>query len=864
MKHFILLVPCLFLLSACGTSTKTTQTKPKEVIEVVEEQILDTVSVVASKEAVEAPDYSLDKYNATYSKEIDLIHTKLDLKFDWENQHVIGKAWLTMKPYFYPISELTLDAKEFDINKINLKGSSTPLKFEYDGSRVTIDLGKPYTRNQELILEFDYVARPNDGPEGGSAAITSDKGLFFINPLGEDKEKPMQIWTQGETENNSKWFPTVDKPNERCTQEVTVTVNDKFKTLSNGVLVSSTKNADGTRSDYWKMDLPHAPYLFMLAIGDYAVVNDKWEGRNVDYYVEHEYKDHARKIFNHTPEMLTFFSELTGVKYPWPKYSQVICRDYVSGAMENTTAVIYGQFVQKTERELIDNSNDFIVAHEMFHHWFGDYVTCESWANLTMNEGFANYSEYLWYEHKYGKDFADHHRVNELNGYLGSAFQQGVHPLIYFSYEDKEDMFDAHSYNKGGLVLHMLRSYVGDDAFFAALKKYLTDNAFTAVEADELRLAFEDVTGKDFNWFFDQWFFGAGHPIYKVEKNYNETSKNLTITLEQTQNPEQSVPVFIMPIPVDIYDANGNVSRHEIKVNQRKQSFEIPVSSAPALVMLDPDGNLLYEKKEEKTAEAYIMQYDQAQSYLGRREALRNLKGKANAQRTFVKALADNHWSLRTMAVQDVATTDNPDIVEKLKTLAVNDVHSSVRSAALIKVADVAGPSFVGDVEKIIKNEQVYSVVAAALDALSKLDEPKALATAKTLENNENGRILESIAGLYTKTGDAKYIPFFEKNLDALDGWSMINFYSSYAKLLAKAETETQLSKAMMLKSWATNMEDSAPIKRFASTRAISDMVKELGSGADNSTTVATLKSYIDEIKGAETNEQLKQMYNSF
>jgi aminopeptidase N len=410
----------------------------------------------------------------------------------------------------------------------------------------------------------------------------------------------------------------------------------------------------------------------------------------------------------------------------------------------------------------------------------------------------------------------------------------------------------------------MLRSYIGDEAFFASLKRYLTDNAFTAVEADELRMAFEDVTGQDLNWFFDQWYFGAGHPVFKVEKNYDETSKNLTITLKQTQDPEKSVPVFIMPIPVDIYDASGNVSRHEITVNERKQSFEIPVSSAPSLVMLDPDGSLLFEKKEEKTTEAYIMQYDQAQRYLGRREAMRNLKGKAEAQSTFTKALEDNHWSIRAMAVQGISTTDNPALVDKLKNLAKNDAHSSVRLAALNKVADVAGPSFVGDVENIIKNEQVYSVVGAALGALSKLDQTKALAAAKNLETNKNGSILQSVAGLYTKTGDTKHIPFFEKNLDNLGGWPMINFYSSYAKLLTKGDTKTLLTKVMNLKGWATDMENSAPIKRFASTRAISDVIKELGSGEENKETVSTFKGYIDEIKGAETNDQLKQMYNSF
>ena len=189
---------------------------------------------------------------------------------------------------------------------------------------------------------------------------------FLSTPRGEDPNKPQQIWTQGETEWNSKWFPTIDKPNERCTQEMYITVEDKFKTLSNGVLVNSIKNEDGTRTDFWKMAQPHAPYLFMIAVGEFAVVQDKWEGIPLDYYVEPEYERSARAIFGNTVEMLDFFSSKLGIKYPWAKYAQIVVRDYVSGAMENTTSVIFGDFVQKHEEDLIDNNNDRIVAHELF------------------------------------------------------------------------------------------------------------------------------------------------------------------------------------------------------------------------------------------------------------------------------------------------------------------------------------------------------------------------------------------------------------------------------------------------------------------------------------------------------------------
>ena len=268
------------------------------------------------------------------------------------------------------------------------------------------------------------------------------KGMYFINPKGEEKDKPTQIWTQGETESSSAWFPTIDKTNQKTTQELTVTVDNKYVTLSNGKLMSQKKNTDGTRTDYWKMDLPHAPYLFFLGVGDYAVVKDSWKGKEVNYYVEKEYASVAKKIFGNTPEMMAFFSKITGVDYPWVKYSQITGRDYVAGAMENTTATIHQESAQQDARELVDGNNwEGTIAHELFHQWFGDYVTAESWSNLTLNESFADYSETLWDEYKYGKDAGDAENYQGMQGYLQSGSESK--DLVRFYYADKEDMFDA-------------------------------------------------------------------------------------------------------------------------------------------------------------------------------------------------------------------------------------------------------------------------------------------------------------------------------------------------------------------------------------------------------------------------------------
>src|SRR3954470_734791 len=418
-------------------------------------------------------------YRGSAEKINDLVHTKLDAKFDFNKSYLNGKVWITLKPHFYNTDSLALDAKGMDIHTVAMvKGNGqTPLKYQYDGWILNIKLDRKYTNRETYTVYIDYTAKPDEVKVEGSAAINDAKGLYFINPRGEEKDKPTEIWTQGETEATSVWVPTIDKPNQKTTEEISMTVPAKFVTLSNGLMVSQKKNADGTRTDTWKMDLPHSPYLFFMGAGEFAVIKDSYKGKEVSYYVEKEYAPVARGIFGHTPAMIAFYSKITGVDYPWAKYSQIVGRDYVSGAMENTTATLHQESANQDARELADdNTWEDVIAHELFHQWFGDYVTTESWSNITLNESFANYSETLWNEYKYGEDHAEAHNYGDMQGYIAS--QSENKDLVRFKYADKEDMFDAVSYNKGGRILKMLRDYLGDSAFYKALNLYLTTNKF--------------------------------------------------------------------------------------------------------------------------------------------------------------------------------------------------------------------------------------------------------------------------------------------------------------------------------------------------------------------------------------------------
>ncbi len=886
-----LLTPALFVLialyAACtpktGASTASTPVTPSEPVvwdtmgkplmgEEEEEENAEEPAEYAYTDAAEVtPDSehvsdTLPPYNPSHTFEHDLIHTKIEISFDWPKKRANGKATLTLRPWFYATDQVTLDAKNFDIKTVTFDGKNEALKYEYNNEQLVVHLGKTFTRNDEFKLAISYTAKPDERESfGGSAAITQDKGLYFINADGADKAKPMQIWTQGETESNSFWFPTVDKPNERCTQEMYITVENKFKTLSNGVLVSSKKNADGTRTDYWKMDKPHAPYLFMMAIGEYAVVHDKWRGIDVDYYVEPKFEQYARDIYPYTTELLEFFSTKLGYTYPWPKFSQVVVRDYVSGAMENTTAVIFGEFMQKTKRELLDDhlTNEKVVAHEMFHHWFGDLITTESWSNLTLNEGFANYSEYLWLEHKYGREAADYHEMQEQQGYIFSA-SDGGHPLIHFGYGDRESMFDGHSYNKGGAVLNMLRNQVGDDAFFAALQRYLKKNEFSDVEAHELRLAFEDVTGQDLNWFFNQWFFGAGHPDLDITYGWDEATHKASVTITQKQTGEKVTPVFDLPLTVDLYDAAGKVRHEKIRVTKRSQTFTFDAAAKPALINTDAGKNLLCVKNDEHTPEEWAYMYRNAPLFRDRYEALEGLKNEKSdlAKQVNIDALQDKFWALRQKALNRVDPAD-PAALAAIAKIAESDPEPSVRATAIGALGETGDKKYVPVIQKGLAADQAYSVVGAALGALTKLDPQAAITASKALQDDDSDALSTTLAELYAQSPDRGNLAFFEKRIGKVDYMAAFAFFDHYQKFLTGVGDATLIDGGVdNLKNISFNLQTSE-FRRFAATKAISDIRTYFREKGDT-TLVETLQKLIKEIKEKETDSTLKLYYDMF
>lgn len=813
MRIFLKVISFLLIAFACKTKKQVSSTSA-----IINETpiALDTISVYASDPVKK------EKYQASNARTNDIIHTKLEVDFDWNACRMNGKATISLKPYFYATNMLYLNARGMEIKKVEVLeiakinerkklGAVTSIQsvdvwnavkassFVYEHDSLKINLGRIFTSNENYYVIIDYVSKPNELKTGGSSAITEDKGLYFVNPAGENSYKMPQIWTQGETQASSVWFPTIDSPNEKMTQEILMKVDDKYLTLSNGSLVSSTKTTDGKRIDHWKLEQPHSPYLAMMAVGEFKkVVDEPWNGKEISYYVEKDYEAHAKAIFGDTKEMIEFYSNRLGFPYAWPKYAQIVARDYVSGAMENTSATLHGDFmVYQTTRETIDGKKgNAVIAHELFHQWFGDVATAESWSNLPLNESFATYGEYLWEEYKFGRDAADYHSWQSKQGYLNS--QKEV-DLIRFNYRDKEDMFDAFSYSKGGQVLHMLRKAVGDEAFFASLKNYLETNKFKSAEIHNLRLAFEETTGTDMNWFFNQWFLNSGRPKIKVTRNFDKDATVLSITVEQTQDLKK-VPLYTLPLEVDVYE-NGIVKRVHITITEQKQTFPMNINFAPQLVNFDAERQLLCDLEYSKTQEEYIFQYKNAPLFGDRMEALINLDTKLSNDTVFnlfkYAAQYDKFYAMRNMALSRLEKTPENKLPE-LKTLLLSIFNSDPKTLTRAKALEVFNKLFAKSDEFMAVNERAmteesYAICGEGLQAIAKANPVKAMEKAKLFENESGKDVLFPIANLYSTNGGDNQLQFFHNAIKYFNGFELMSFCNFYAKTTKRFENNANV-----------------------------------------------------------------------
>jgi len=720
------------------------------------------------------------------SHDYDTQHLALDLRFDWEREQALGTATITFSPLVKDLARIELDAANMTFGGVKLAAGQT-LKYESDPAKqkLWITLDRPYQPTETISVVIDYHT---NGPVPKLVGLTGG-GIKFIKPTADDPNRPKQIWTQGESEYNHYWFPCYDHPNDFFTTELRATVPKPLIVISNGKLLETKDNGNGEQTFHWKIDQPHASYLTSLIVGEFTPIVQDYAGIPVITNVYNNEVAEGKTTVARLAEMVKFFSEKTGLKYPYAKYAQTTVRDF-GGGMENISATTQTDNMIHDQRTELDQTSDGLQSHELAHQWFGDYVTCRSWSDIWLNESFATYFQAMWDEHHLGHDDFLYLDVKNNQDQYYTAWKAGNRrPIVTKNYATPDSVFDTYAYPRGGAVLHMLRTYLGEDNWWRAINHYLAKYAHQPVDTEQFRIAIEEATGQSMDWFFDQWLYRMGHPIFQVTKSYDAGAKQLTVTVKQKQKPDsdwQYPQVTYFQTPVDIELISGGRSRVE-RVNleaKEEQSFTFAAEKEPELVHFDYGNTLIKEVEFKKSNTELLYQVAQDQDVMGRLWALGQLSPRLTDQNTpaaehdqIAKQIAetatkDKFWGLRLEAV--TALSNGGSIAREALIAATKDANARVRARAYTSLSNAKDASLTPTFLQAL-NDQSYAVIRAAALGLGQTRSPEAyaalvkLVSASSWRDNIKISALNGLAALGDRRAFELGLQFSQKsNLPAV------------------------------------------------------------------------------------------------
>ncbi|MGI8469089.1 MAG: M1 family aminopeptidase [Pyrinomonadaceae bacterium] len=732
------------------------------------------------------------------SHDYDMRNISLDLRFDWNKEQAFGTATLTLAPFAPNLQKINLDAGLMIINSVKLNGKNLTFDYNEKETLLSVNLDRVYKIGEPLTFVVDYRTKGEIVPT--TLGFGGGGGLKFIKPAADNPNGRRQIWSQGESDYNRFWFPSYDSPNDFATTELTATVEKPLFVVSNGKLIEQKDNGDGTETFHWRIDALHANYLTSIVVGEYSEIKGDYAGIPVSSYVFPNELKQGEETTKRLPEMVKYFSEKTGVKYPYAKYAQTIATGF-SGGMENISATTMTPAMIQDSRSLLDNDSDSLQSHELAHQWFGDYVTTREWSDIWLNEGFATFMAGIWTEHHEGRDAYLLEMCGNQNQYLQTWKRGSRRPIVTKYYTNADALFDVYPYQRGGAVLNMLRTFTGEENFWKAINHYLVTNAHKPVETQQLRIAFEEATGQSMDWFFDEWLYKMGHPVFEITKNYDAASKTLTMNVKQTQkkdltSPYPQVEFFQTPVDIEIGTASG-VRVERVKIEPQVENvFTFKVDAEPNLVNFDYNGTLIKEVKFDKSYAELAFQMKKDPDIIGRFWALSEIKASLQNNPNKEKAISDlsevmttdKAWQMRREAINVFSqpqisprranpamtavsgvqpkTDFTPETIAALQS-ATKDEKSLVRAAAiraLGQLRDVKyAPLFISALD-----DQSYAVVEAAAQSLGDTKSPEAFTQLAKLLEQDSWRERIRAAGLngLAASGDKRAVELGFKYTD--------------------------------------------------------------------------------------------------
>lgn len=649
-----------------------------------------------------------------------LLHQLLEISLHVETKSIDARATLEFRRVDPTATELNLDAVAFDIEAVRfvIDGSAHDAPYTYDGNQISIRVPMEVAAGS---VEIDYTATPR-------------RGLYFLAPDPEVPNRPHQVWSQCQDEDARHWFPCHDAPHMKLTSELVISVPNNWVALSNGSCVEQQIDADDGKCAifHFRLDRPHPSYLVTLAAGEFSILEDRAahleSGRNVPirYYVPKGRETDAWRSLADTPQMVELFSRLTGLEYPFETYTQIVVHDFIFGGMENTTATTLYEHVLLDERAAIDVDSRSLVAHELAHQWFGDSLTCRDWHEAWLNEGFATYFEHIERESRLGRHDYDWSVLRALDGYLSEFSESYDRPIVCRDYMAPIDLFDRHLYEKGSLVLHMLRRKLGDTLFWSAIREYVRSNENGIVETGQLHRICESVSGQSLDRFFDDWVYRSGHPELTVSANYE--AGRLEVTIKQDPKGSRSEP-FAIPLEIAVQCADGTWVNLQRPGQKLVETIVLELSERPLAIAFDPELRVTTSVKLD-------LGFDWLKHLLRADVALRSRLLAATAlgarhDATSLKLLRDvlvDHqqpYMLRIECARSLGKTRAPETVSYLIAGLSSD-RAEVRRAVASALGQFRTAEAVAPLVHVIETDPSYLVIAEACRALGRSRQPDA------------------------------------------------------------------------------------------------------------------------------------------
>ncbi|MEW5849217.1 MAG: M1 family metallopeptidase [Myxococcota bacterium] len=678
-------------------------------------------------------------------------HISLDVRVDLEAKTLEGVSALALSAVRPGLRELTLDAREMEVRSV--EGAAS---FTHEGGKIHVTLPEP-TRaaGQRVELWIRY------------RVVNPRLGLYFVGPDAGYPDKPRQAWTQSQDDDAPYWFPCLDAPRLKATSEVRCTVKKGLRALSNGALIAQQDNGD-TVTWHHRLDVPHSPYLMTLVVGEFAELKEQHGALPVRYFVTPGREDEARRSFGNTPRMIAFFERILGVPYPYPEYTQVAVADFVFGGMENTGCTTQTDRTLHDERAHLDFTSDELVAHELAHQWFGDLVTCRTWSEAWLNEGFATYFASLWYEEDKGKEEFLYDLWLHARSYFDEDGRRYRRPIVTRRYQEPIDLFDRHLYEKGARVLHMLRVELGDTLFFGGLKRYLQRHAKGPVTTDDLCRALEEESGRSLERFFDDWVRGAGHPEITVDYSYDADAGLALITIKQEQRADEGAREprrWHLSVPVRIH-CGDQVITQTLKVERDSERFPVAVPKRPTRVVVDPDDGILKTVKLRLPEELLIAQLKEDPSCMARIRAafaLQDLPTIKSQDALFHALCNDGFWGVQADCATALGEMKGPRALQLLLDALPRVKHPKARRAVVRALGnwrnDDAAAALAGLLEQ---GDPSYFAEADAATALGRTRAANAVPTLKRVLDSRQSWLDVVRAGCVTGLGETREMAAYD------------------------------------------------------------------------------------------------------